>query len=214
MENASFHTLPSSPVGALSRIQINRARIMLHGKLNPSYSSTGDISVRSLTIEQMEPPQEFCLTFSNLSRVSVQLDLEGNSGTSRPLTWLPAFMERHPKLSCIELAFWPCHRALKWHALKDVPLLTSFCDAVDRQHLLSSFSLTGLTAERAVTDDQFDISVAHVELGSPIFDIIRCIGSYMPVSHTLSLKFTERRILPDAIPLVCLTIEEFQSGLA
>jgi hypothetical protein len=213
MMDTSFLTLPSSPADALSRIHINNTRVILTGEGNRVYSSTGDISVHSLVIRQMKPPKEFSLTFSNLSRVSVHVHVEGSPSASQPLQWFPAFTERHPKLTWIEIVLWPGERALNWRALKDVPVLTSLCDAVHRQRLLSSFSLITLAAGRnAVTDDQFALCVAEVELESSILDVIRCIGSSMPVSRTLALKFTMRLDSPP-ISVVRVTIAEVQRDL-
>jgi hypothetical protein len=86
-------------------------------------------------------------------------------------------------------------------------------DAAHRQRLLSSFSFITLTARKAVTDDRFVLSLAEIELDSSILDVIRCIGSSMPISRTLVLKFTVRRNVAPTISVVRCTIAKFQSDL-
>jgi hypothetical protein len=211
MGNLFFLALPSFPAGALSRIHIDNAWVLFQhsDKLSRTYSSPCDISVHSLTIHQLTPPKEFSLTFSNLYRVDVQLHLERDSATSQPLKWFSAFLERQPQLTWIEVALQPRERALTWHALKDLPFLASFCNAVDRQQLSSSFSFITVVAGHDVeTDDQYVLSLAEIELESSVLDVIRCIGSSMPVSRTLALKFNVERDV--SLSVVRVTIADIQ----
>ena len=209
VENTSFLTSPSSPAAALSRMSINNARLMLEGNRNRVYSSAGDISVGSLTIQQMTPPKEFLLMFSNLSAVAVYVRFEDTPQTSQTLHWFPAFLERHPKLTSVRLALGPCDRALKWQALKDVPFVISLYDAARHQRLLSSFSLMRIAAKRQkpASDNQFTFSFTEIEIESSFLDVIRCVGSHMPVSHTLVLKFRVRWNAPATIPIVRVGID-------
>jgi hypothetical protein len=57
MDSSSLPVLlPSSLAGALSRIHINSARVVLTGNGNRVYSSTGDISVHFLVIQHHHFP--------------------------------------------------------------------------------------------------------------------------------------------------------------
>jgi hypothetical protein len=60
-----------------------------------------------------------------------------------------------------------------------------------------------------VADDRFVLSVADIELESSVLDVIRCIGSSMPVSRTLALKFSMRQGVPPTISVVRVTISDF-----
>jgi hypothetical protein len=123
-------------------------------------------------------------------------------------------MERHPQLTWIKIDLWPCKHALKWQALKDIPVLTPLYDTATRQQLLSSFSFITLTAEReAVTDNRFVLSIAEIELCSSVLDVICCIGSAMLIPRTLVLKFIMHGYFP-CISMVRVTIAGIHGDLA
>ncbi|KAJ7668639.1 hypothetical protein DFH06DRAFT_204186 [Mycena polygramma] len=121
------------------------------------------------------------LSFPGLEELEIRVDMWPRS----PMSWLPAFVERHQSLQRIKFA------GNHWTKNPDIPLGLRFVDAVQRESLALTVELNAFTVVRSQSSalEDWPVTQAHLNISEPIgLSAVNMVSSLAPQLLTLSLR--------------------------
>ncbi|KAJ6495787.1 hypothetical protein C8R47DRAFT_372587 [Mycena vitilis] len=121
------------------------------------------------------------LSFPGLEELEIRVDMRSRS----PMSWLPAFVERHQSLQRIKFA------GNHWTKNPDIPFGLRFVDAVQREFLAFTVELNAFTVVRSQSSalEDWPVIQAHLIILEPIgLSAVNLVSSLAPQLLTLSIR--------------------------
>ncbi|KAJ6466688.1 hypothetical protein C8R47DRAFT_1153333 [Mycena vitilis] len=177
---AALETLISSTSSSLSKIRVHSASL----RFTPSFQSPllHSLMSRGLRLAHVIVGDEWrprrgpdTLLLPGLEGIDVQLCLQ----PTLPMSWLPAFVDRHGGLKTIKFRA----HGFVWRRNPDIVFPSEFLDAVERESLTGMVQLGHFSISRTMPASSLDDwPVVHLEM-----DIVRSVGvSALNIVHSMA----------------------------